>query len=50
MGGKRKVFRNIYNRHMDKTKVVSIKGGNGGGLGCGRVGEGKMETTVLERQ
>ena len=46
----RRVFRNYYKGHMDKTKW---EGGNRRGrwvlLGGGRDGE-KMQTTVIEQQ
>ena len=51
MGGRGgRVFKNIYKRHMDKTKGVRIKGGTWGWLGSGGSGREKMETTILEQQ
>ena len=41
---------NMYKGHMDKTKRGRIKGGKWGWPGWGRIGGGKMETTVLEQQ
>ena len=47
MGGKGgRIFRNMYEEHMDKTKGGSIKGGKWGWLGWGGL-VGEMETIVL---
>ena len=51
MGGKEvRVFRNICNGHMDKTKGGGIKGGRKGWLGWRESGGGERQTTVLEQQ
>ena len=43
----RKVFRNYYKGHVDKTKG---EGGSKGGGGLGWGGGEKMQTTVIEQQ
>ena len=46
----RRVFRNYYKGHMDKTKGEGgSRGGNWFGWGGGSGGE-KIQTTVIERQ
>ena len=48
MGGRGgRVFKNIYKRHMDKTKGVRIKGGSGDGWGQGGVVERKWRQQYL---
>ena len=44
------IFRNMYKGHRDKTKGGQDQGWEVGMAGMAGSGEGKMETTVLERQ
>ena len=46
----RKVFRNYYKGHMDKTKGEAREGGGFGWVGGGGVGGEKMQTTIIEQQ
>ena len=47
----RRVFRNSYKEHMDKTKGEGgCKGGREVWLGWGGWGGEKMQTTVIEEQ
>ena len=46
----RRVFRNYYKGHMDKTKgECGSKGGRGVWLGWGESSGVKMQTTVIEQ-
>ena len=47
----RRVYRNYYKGHMDKTKGEGgSKGRRWVWLGLGRSGREKMQTTVIEQQ
>ena len=47
----RRVFRNYYKGHMDKTKGgVEAREGGGFGQGAGGRGGEQMQTTVIEQQ
>ena len=47
----RRVFRNYYKGHMDKTKGEGgSKGRRWVSLGLGGSGEGKMQMTVIEKK
>ena len=50
VGKGRRVFRNNYKGHMDKTKAGRIRVGMWGSLESGESGGEKMKTTVLEQQ
>ena len=47
---RRRVFRNYYKGHMDKTKGGGKQGREVGLAGVGWRGRDKMQTTVIEQQ